>query len=101
MIKTSFKQAWAMMKQNRLFTTIYVAGTGLSVAFTLILFIIYYVKFVEDLGIRTKPFNVCHDMIEVETLGPGTYKLVTDNFSCGKYNTIFYKQFHLEYEFEI
>ena len=33
------------MKQNRLFTTIYVAGTGLSVAFTLILFIIYYVKF--------------------------------------------------------
>ena len=45
MIKTSFKQAWAMMKQNRLFTTIYVAGTGLSVAFTLILFIIYYVKF--------------------------------------------------------
>lgn len=45
MIKTSFKQAWTMMKQNRLFTTIYVAGTGLSVAFTLILFIIYYVKF--------------------------------------------------------
>lgn len=63
--------------------------------------IIYYGKFVEDLGITTKPFNVCHDMIEVETLGPGTYKLVTDNFSCGKYNTIFYKQFHLEYEFEI
>lgn len=45
MIKTSLKQAWAMMKQNRLFTSIYVAGTALSVAFTMILFIIYYVKF--------------------------------------------------------
>ena len=33
------------MKQNRLFTSIYVAGTALSVAFTMILFIIYYVKF--------------------------------------------------------
>ena len=45
MIKTYLKQAWAMMKQNRLFTSIYVAGTALSVAFTMILFIIYYVKF--------------------------------------------------------
>ncbi len=45
MIKTYLKQAWAMMKQNRLFTSIYVAGTALSVAFTMILFIVYYVKF--------------------------------------------------------
>lgn len=34
-----------MMRQNRLFTSIYVAGTGLSIAFTMVLFIIYYVKF--------------------------------------------------------
>ena len=33
------------MKQNKLFTSIYVAGTGLSIAFTMVLFIIYYVKF--------------------------------------------------------
>ena len=33
-----------MMKQNKLFTSIYVAGTGLSIAFTMVLFIIYYVK---------------------------------------------------------
>ena len=45
MIKTYLKQAWAMMKQNRLFTSIYVMGTALSVAFTMILFIVYYVKF--------------------------------------------------------
>lgn len=45
MIKAYLKQAWAMMKQNRLFTSIYVAGTALSVAFTILLFIVYYVKF--------------------------------------------------------
>ncbi len=45
MLKTYFKQAWAMMKQNRLFTSIYVVGTGLSIALVMTLFIIFYVKF--------------------------------------------------------
>ena len=45
MIKQYLKQAWTMMRQNKLFTSIYVAGTGLSIAFTMVLFIIYYVKF--------------------------------------------------------
>ena len=45
MIKQYIKQAWTMMRQNKLFTSIYVAGTGLSIAFTMVLFIIYYVKF--------------------------------------------------------
>ena len=34
-----------LMQQNRLFTGIYVLGTGLSIAFTMILFIILYIKF--------------------------------------------------------
>ena len=45
MIKAYLKQAWAMMKQNRLFTSIYVMGTGLSIALVMTLFIIFYVKF--------------------------------------------------------
>ena len=45
MLKQHFKQAWTMMRQNKLFTSIYVAGTELSIAFTMVLFIIYYVKF--------------------------------------------------------
>ena len=45
MIKLYIKQAWTMMKQSKLFTSIYVAGTGLSIAFTMVLFIVYYVKF--------------------------------------------------------
>lgn len=45
MIKIYLRQAWAMMKQNRLFTSIYVVGTGLSIALMMTLFIIFYVKF--------------------------------------------------------
>ena len=33
------------MRQNKLFSSIYITGTGLSIAFTMVLFIIYYVKF--------------------------------------------------------
>lgn len=45
MLKNYFKQAWTLMWQNRLFTGIYVVGTGLSIALVMTLFIIFYVKF--------------------------------------------------------
>lgn len=32
MIKLYLKQAWTLIKQNKLFTSIYVVGTGLSIA---------------------------------------------------------------------
>ncbi len=44
MIRIYLKQAWAMLRQNRLFSSIYVVGTGLSIALTMTLFIIFYVK---------------------------------------------------------
>ena len=40
MIKLYLKQAWTMIKQHRLFTGIYVVGTGLSIALVMTLFII-------------------------------------------------------------
>lgn len=45
MIKLYLKQAWTLIKQNKLFTSIYVVGTGLSIALTMTMFIIFYVKF--------------------------------------------------------
>ena len=45
MLKNYFKQAWTLMRQNRLFTGISVVGTGLSIALVMTLFIIFYVKF--------------------------------------------------------
>lgn len=45
MIKLYLKQAWTLIKQNGLFTFIYVVGTGLSIALAMTMFIIFYVKF--------------------------------------------------------
>ena len=43
--KLYMKQAWNLMKQNKLFTGIYVVGTALSIAMTMTVFIVLYVKF--------------------------------------------------------
>ena len=44
MIVTYFKQAWQLLRQNKLFSTIYIIGTALAIASTTIFAIIYYVK---------------------------------------------------------
>ena len=44
MIRTYLKQAWELMKQNRLFSTLYIVGTALAIAMTMMMSIIYYVR---------------------------------------------------------
>ncbi len=44
MINYYFKQAWTMIRQNKLFSFIYIMGTGLSIALVMIVSIIYYIK---------------------------------------------------------
>lgn len=44
MVLTYFRQAWQMMKQQRLFSAIYIGGSALAIATTTIFAIIYYVK---------------------------------------------------------
>lgn len=44
MIRHNFKQAWELIKQNKLFTSIYIIGTGMAIATTMIMAIVYYVK---------------------------------------------------------
>lgn len=39
------KQAWMMIRQNKLFSGIYITGTGLSIALIMTLFVILYIKF--------------------------------------------------------
>lgn len=43
--KIYLRQAWTLIKQNKLYSAIYIAGTGLSVALIMVVFIIYYIKF--------------------------------------------------------
>lgn len=39
-----FKQAWNLLKQEKLFSSIYVIGTGLSITVVMVLSIVYYLK---------------------------------------------------------
>lgn len=38
------KQAWELLKQNKLFSMLYIVGTGLAIAMTMVMAMVYYVK---------------------------------------------------------
>lgn len=44
MYRIYFKQAWTLIRQEKLFSLIYIVGTGLSVAMVMVLSIIFYVR---------------------------------------------------------
>lgn len=44
MIKYYWKQAWELLKQNKLFSVLYIAGTGLAIAMTMVVFVAHYIK---------------------------------------------------------
>ncbi|MDD2264224.1 MAG: ABC transporter permease [Bacteroidales bacterium] len=44
MIKQYFKQAWQLLKQNKLFSAIYIIGTALGISMVMVMAIINYVK---------------------------------------------------------
>lgn len=46
-----------MLKQNRLFSSVYIVGTGLSIALVMVLFVIYYVR--PDRFIRNTTGTAC------------------------------------------
>lgn len=64
------------MRQNKLFSSIYITGTGLSIAFTMVLFIIYYVKFAPVYPEYNRSRTLVIDMMNV------TQKDNPGNFGC-------------------
>lgn len=44
MLLLYFKQAWNLLRQEKLFSSIYVVGTGLSITIVMVLSIVYYIK---------------------------------------------------------
>ncbi|MCD7898662.1 MAG: ABC transporter permease [Bacteroides sp.] len=44
MILLYLKQAWLLLKQNKLYSTIYIVGTGLAIAMTMTIAIVFYIK---------------------------------------------------------
>ncbi|MDR0973312.1 MAG: ABC transporter permease [Prevotellaceae bacterium] len=43
-MKTYFRQAWSLVRQQRLFSTVYVIGTGLALTATMVLAMVFYIK---------------------------------------------------------
>ncbi|WP_294628796.1 ABC transporter permease [uncultured Bacteroides sp.] len=43
-IRVYWKQAWNLLKQHPLFSTLYIVGTGTSIVMTMIIAIVYYVR---------------------------------------------------------
>lgn len=44
MYKLYFKQAWQLLRQEKLFSAIYILGTGLSISMVMVLAIVFYIK---------------------------------------------------------
>ncbi len=44
MYKIYFKQAWTLIRQERLFSSVYIVGTGLAISLVMVLSIVFYVK---------------------------------------------------------
>jgi len=44
MYKQYLKQSWQLLKQNKLFSSIYIIGTGLAISMVMVMAIIYYIK---------------------------------------------------------
>lgn len=44
MIRIYLKQAWALIREERLFSAIYIVGTGLAITLVMVLSIVFYVK---------------------------------------------------------
>ncbi len=61
------KQAWLVIKQNRLFSGIYITGTGLSIAMIMALFIILSVKFSPMYPEYKRERILSLDYVKVET----------------------------------
>ena len=52
MIKDYIKQAWELMKQNPLFSSLYIIGTAMAICFTTVMAVAYYVKLAPLYGFR-------------------------------------------------
>lgn len=63
-----FKQALAMMREEKLFSAIHIAGTAMAIAFTMVMAVVYYIKqapiYPEVNRLRTVYFNMIEVRVE-------------------------------------
>ena len=59
MIKVYLKQAWELLKQNKLFSMLYIVGTGLAIAMTMIMAAGVYIEKLPQ-SPKGKPLNTLY-----------------------------------------
>lgn len=68
MIKLYLKQSWQLIKQNKLFSGLYVLGTGLAIAMTMIIAIVYYIKIAPIYPETNRPLMMKLQSVQVKNL---------------------------------
>lgn len=89
MLITHFKQAWQLLRQNKLFSMIYIVGTALAVASTTIFAIIYYVKLAPVYPEYKRHQIHTVSLIEIEE--PDGMIMGSPSFSYNLLEDLFYK----------
>ena len=79
MIKDYIKQAWELMKQNPLFSSLYVVGTALAICFTTVMTVAYYVKLAPLYPEYNRSYTYYSDNVRVQT--PDNMNTVNSGFS--------------------
>lgn len=82
MIRVYLKQAWALLKQNPLFSTMYIIGTGLAIAMTMIMAIIYYVRIAPVYPEERRPLTLYMGTLKtMQTFEGGGWSWQTGGYS--------------------
>lgn len=79
MIKDYIKQAWELMKQNLLFSSLYIIGTAMAICFTTVMAVAYYVKLAPLYPEYNRNLTYYNDHVRVET--PDSKNIVNSGFS--------------------
>lgn len=89
-----FRQALALIREERLFSGIYIVGTALAIAFTMVMAVVYYIKLAPIYPERNRARTVYFEGIRIEADNGG--KMQT-GFSAQAYEEWFKRSPNIEY----
>ena len=89
-----FRQALALIREERLFSGIYIVGTALAIAFTMVMAVVYYIKLAPIYPERNRARTVYFEGLRVEAADGGKGQT---GFSAQAYEEWFKRSPNIEY----
>ena len=90
----SLKHALAMMREEKLFSAIHIAGTAMAIAFTMVMAVVYYIKLASIYPEVNRPRTVYFEGIRIEAENHG---MGMTSFSGKAFEDWFQKSPNIEY----